>query len=233
MGAYRTVNDAMTAIAEAIRTKTGGTESLTLDQMATEIAGIEGSQNPLLYAVQSNGLYYGVVFPDGYELKIVAPNHGGKMQNIFSNAKGIRKVTMEVSTETEFDLYGFVRESSIEEVVLPDGIHVTSWNYFAYVNHNLRKVIGRINLSGSTSNGASLNVTNNLEEVYFMPGTIEASINISSEKLIDASVQSVIDGLADLTGQTTQKLTLKSAVCAKLTDTQKATITAKNWTLVY
>lgn len=35
------VNEKMTAIADAIRGKTGGTTALTLDQMAAEIAGIE------------------------------------------------------------------------------------------------------------------------------------------------------------------------------------------------
>ena len=35
------LTDKLTAIADAIRGKTGGTDGLTLDQMATEIAGIE------------------------------------------------------------------------------------------------------------------------------------------------------------------------------------------------
>ena len=35
------VNSKMTAIADAVRGKTGGTEKLTLDQMATEIEGIQ------------------------------------------------------------------------------------------------------------------------------------------------------------------------------------------------
>ena len=35
------INEKMTAIADAIRTKTGGNEPLTLDQMAQEIAGIQ------------------------------------------------------------------------------------------------------------------------------------------------------------------------------------------------
>ena len=35
------VNEKMTAIANAIRGKTGGTDPLTLDQMAEAIAGIE------------------------------------------------------------------------------------------------------------------------------------------------------------------------------------------------
>lgn len=48
------VNEKMTAIADAIRGKTGGTEPLTLDQMATEIAGIQvgGGGAALLYATE-------------------------------------------------------------------------------------------------------------------------------------------------------------------------------------
>lgn len=43
-----TVNDKLTAIADAIRAKTGGTDALTLDGMATAIAGIQtgGSTEP-------------------------------------------------------------------------------------------------------------------------------------------------------------------------------------------
>lgn len=218
---------------EALVTK-GVETAETLEQVPQRIGEIDYMPNPMLYAMQSNNQYYQAVFPDGYELKIVSLNHTGKMQNIFNATKGLRKITLEVSTETAFDLYGFARESSVEEIVLTDGIHVTSWNYFAHSSTNLRKVIGRINLSGSTSNGAAVNNTKNLEEIYFVPNTIEASIAFNlAEKLIDASVQSVIDGLADLTGGTAQKLTLHRDVGNKLTDAQKATITAKNWTLVY
>lgn len=39
------VNSKMTAIADAIREKTGGTSTLTLDQMAVDIAGIDTSEN--------------------------------------------------------------------------------------------------------------------------------------------------------------------------------------------
>lgn len=65
-------------------------------------------------------------------------------------------------------------------------------------------------------------------------GTITKNMNLSRcDKLTDASVQSVIDNLADLTGQTTQTLTFHATVGGKLTDAQKAAITAKNWTLAY
>ena len=72
-----------------------------------------------------------------------------------------------------------------------------------------------------------------LEEVRFS-GVIGNSIGFADcSKLSVDSVQSIIDHLKDLTGQTAQTLTFHATVGAKLTDAQKAAITAKNWTLVY
>lgn len=65
-------------------------------------------------------------------------------------------------------------------------------------------------------------------------GSIDVNISFSDCSLLtDASVQSIIDHLKDLTGATAQKLTFHNTVGSKLTDAQKAAITAKNWTLVY
>ncbi len=73
----------------------------------------------------------------------------------------------------------------------------------------------------------------NLENITF-EGVISKSIGFpNSNKLSDASIQNIIDHLADLTGQATQTLTFHATVGAKLTDNQKAYITAKNWTLAY
>ena len=68
----------------------------------------------------------------------------------------------------------------------------------------------------------------NLTEVRFVSGTIKISIDFSRcSKLSAQSIQSIIDGLATVT--TAQTLTLNSAIV--LTDAQKASITAKGWTL--
>ena len=65
-------------------------------------------------------------------------------------------------------------------------------------------------------------------------GSIDVDISFGQSPLLTTeSVQSIIDALKDLTGATAQTLTLHADVGAKLTDEQKATITAKNWTLVY
>lgn len=74
---------------------------------------------------------------------------------------------------------------------------------------------------------------NNLKEIRFK-GSIKTTLRLDeSSMLSDESVQSIINCLADLTGGTAQTLQFHATVGAKLTDTQKATITAKNWELVY
>ena len=89
-----------------------------------------------------------------------------------------------------------------------------------------------IDLSYSTNNANIFTNTPKVEEIRFAPNTIKSSIGLQgSSVLSDASIQSIIDGLAEV--PTAQTLTLHATVGAKLTDAQKATITAKNWTLVY
>lgn len=99
----------------------------------------------------------------------------------------------------------------------------------------LRVVDGTpLNLSSSTNNTNMLNMSSKVEEIRFAPNTIKASIGLQgSGNLSDATIQSVIDGLADLTGQTAQTVTFHADVGAKITQTQKDAIAAKNWTLVY
>lgn len=72
-----------------------------------------------------------------------------------------------------------------------------------------------------------------LESITF-EGSISGSVSFADSNLLTAeSVQSIIDHLADRTGTSALTLTFHADVGAKLTDAQKATITVKNWTLVY
>ena len=73
----------------------------------------------------------------------------------------------------------------------------------------------------------------NLTNITF-EGVIGKSISFThSSSLSEESVQNIIECLADLTGGTAQTLTVHNYVGTKLTDTQKAIITSKNWILVY
>ena len=71
-----------------------------------------------------------------------------------------------------------------------------------------------------------------LREVRFKANSIKGAFTIAQSPLLSAeSVQSIVDGLADMTGGTSYKLTLHADVKAKLTEEQLATIAAKNWTM--
>lgn len=61
-------------------------------------------------------------------------------------------------------------------------------------------------------------------------GTIGNDLNMSACPLTTESVQSVIEHLKDLTGQTSKRLQLSSTVAANLTPAQSDMLTAKNWT---
>ena len=91
-----------------------------------------------------------------------------------------------------------------------------------------------LNASNTTSFNSTFSQCFALREIRFIENSIKASINFSvCSQLSTETIQSIIDGLADLTGGTAQTLTLHADVGGKLTDTQKAAITSKNWELVY
>lgn len=72
-----------------------------------------------------------------------------------------------------------------------------------------------------------------LEEINFTEDSVIAkSISFFQSPLLNtASVNGIIHALKDLTGAATQTLTFHADVKGKLTDAQKAAITAKNWQL--
>lgn len=94
--------------------------------------------------------------------------------------------------------------------------------------------IGQMDISNATSVNYAFNGCTRLERITFVPGCIKVSISFLASSLLDAgSVQSIIDGLADLTGKEQQTLTFHATVGGKLNEEQKAQIAAKNWFLVY
>lgn len=94
--------------------------------------------------------------------------------------------------------------------------------------------IGEMNISNATNVSSMFNYCFGLERISFVPECIKISISFAQSNLLnDASIQSIIDGLADLTGKTAQTLTLHATVGGKLTQAQKDAASAKNWTLAY
>lgn len=110
------VNSKMTAIADAIRAKTGKTAPLSLDQMATEIEGISGGTE-LFAAIVA---YY----PTGSTIKCISGNIelspvGTDGQCVFAIPKaGTWTVTAILGTETASDTVVITTEGQFESVVL-------------------------------------------------------------------------------------------------------------------
>lgn len=97
----------------------------------------------------------------------------------------------------------------------------------------LEEIVEPLDFSSCTGAGEMFRMCTKLKEVRFVTESIRVNIGYLDDckELSPASVQSVIDGLADLTGDTAKILTFHADVKAKLTEEQIIQITSKNWTL--
>lgn len=115
------VNSKMTAIAEAIRAKTGKTASLTLDQMVTEIEGITGGTE--LYAVIE------VTYPAGSTVTCVSGTTeltpiGTDGQCLFAVPYAATwTVTATDGTETASETVEITTEGQVEKIELSYGVY--------------------------------------------------------------------------------------------------------------
>lgn len=129
-------------------------------------------------------------------------------------------------------------DTTLEHITLNVDTSKCQWWYRTFVRMYALKIIDGTPLNPiSVNDNGFMSVfqsCSELQEVRFVANSILHGISFSSSsKLSDLSIQSIIDGLADFTGGTARTLTVHKTVGEKLTDEQKATITAKNWTLVY
>lgn len=192
--------------------------------------------NVLFYA-KNFPSFVNATFPDGYEMTINMPNFSpinDYEHPRFMNTKGIVKLKLLSSAIIDgLSLTTAFSSSTIKELDLsefPRNVKSMA-STFLHCNY-LQKILGELDLTNATFNGYEFHNCYALEEVRVKAGTLYKSMAIAqSDKLSAESVQSIIDGLADLTGGTAQVLTLHADVKAKLTETQLATITQKNWSV--
>ena len=116
------------------------------------------------------------------------------------------------------------------EIITEYGTHFD--NMF-FNNRGLQEIGGVLNLSKAKSAKDMFYLCTELIEVRFVPLSIPAlHMNFGfSYNLSDESIQSIIEGLVDLTGKTTQTVIFHPDVEARMSEEQKAIITSKNWTL--
>ena len=103
----------------------------------------------------------------------------------------------------------------------------------AFTHQRALEIIDGKPLDYSSATASNINGFSNcvaLVEVRFVANSIKYSISFANcSNLSTDTIQSIIDGLADLTGGTAQTLTLHSTVSTRLTLDQLATVSSKNW----
>ena len=132
-------------------------------------------------------------------------------------------------------LYG-VLDTTLERLTINfDTSKVTSVAYFVYNRRALRVIDGLpLDFSSATSLDYMFDNLHALEEIRFVPNTIHANFKLDMSPLLsDASIQSIVEGFADMTGQNAIVLKVHADVKAKIeaNPTLLAMLTSKNVTL--
>ena len=238
-------------IADAVRAKTGETEPIIPEEMAAKLLNTEGDydrgyaegyaegRDIWNYVRSISGAFQNNTFPTGTNFVLNIPNlslstNDGNINYIFRNTTGLESITLKCTTRgVAMHAHGaFSRCYDLKFLDLSEfnTTFGTSTDVF-YSCTSLEEIRGEIE---NTTNNWTLWFTNckKLREVRFKPNSIKGQINLVDCSLLSAeSVQSIVDGLADMTGGTSYKLALHADVKAKLTEEQLATIAAKNWTM--
>lgn len=194
--------------------------------------------NLLDYVINWQYLFQTVDFVENTEININSKVCvGANVSNMFINVKNLKKIKLS-ATFSNYPIttnYMFANTSSIEEIDISN-LNFQVYNAVSTFQScsSLKKIIGVIDFSKAINVQGFFVNSEKLEEVRFKENSLSVSISLSSCSLLsDASIQNIIDGLADLTGQTAQTITFHKEIEAKLSDEQKAQITSKNWTLAF
>lgn len=241
------VDEKMTIICDKIREYTNSNDLIGLDDMPVEIDKVyskgQAAGGGLFEKVRGFArIFYQSEWESGTNLVLDVSNHYPSdfydLQYAFGAAKGLKSIKI-IATEKKKTNYTYAFTSYKGETIDLSDCNLISnlAAAFQYGSENLKKIIGELDCSYclyATNLGNSCFAScPGLEEVRFKPNSIPFSIGFaSSDKLSDESIQSIINGLADNTGQTAQKLDLHADVVLKLTEEQTAQIYAKNWSVI-
>lgn len=234
----------MKDIGNAIRLKSGTEKKLKPYEMPKAIGDIPSAD--IIDATYANSIsFYGVnTFPKGYKngtLHIKLPNAQKSLYNFFSLVK--QKIITELILDSNAkitDMAAFaVNSGSLKTLTLNfDTKNVSNWRDWLSMDgssgsNRIETITNPIDLtSGKWNNSSFCYGQSALKNIRFVPNTICFNFYLpQTSVLTDESVQSIIDGLADLTGQTAQAIYLHSSVVKRLTNEQLTQISNKNWSL--
>lgn len=231
----------MSDIAAAIREKNGTDityKPAEMPQAVREIASIQSDDIKLFnYYIGKDGFDFSDLEVE--HLIIELPNYLGGTTLITTDkiSSSTKEITLKLSNKINSMgrlLYGSLWNWSVEIINIDfNTSKVDSFrqviNYFG----NCKTINGVFDFSNATTVTGIFSAMPSLVDVRFAKETLKLSIFMQNAHLSDESIQSIIDGLADLTGQDSQVLTLNKTLEEKITDEQKAYVVSKNWQLAF
>lgn len=232
----------MTDIADAIREKNGGTDEYKPSEMPQAIKDIGSSD--IIDATYASSISFNSVnnFPTNYKngiLHIKLPNKQTNLvQFFYAVRQGIITELILDSNATIKNLNQFATNSgSLKILTLNFSTEkVTNWSNWLSMDgsagpNRIETITNPLDLtSGSWGSQFNCFGQTRLKNIKFVPNTIYKNFYLpQTSVLTDESIQSIIDGLADLTGADSQTVYLHSSVVSKLTDEQMTQISNKNW----
>lgn len=214
------LDTALTDIADAIRTKTGKTDPLTIEQMPSEIESISGGGSSgvyenLKYAIKVT--FANATLPDTFEVTL--PDAQTDFSSIFDFAY-VKHITIHSANKptTLNSTFRRTNNGGLHTVTLDfDTSGVTTFlNCFAQgigsFGANFTEINGVLDFSSvtTTTNSNAFSSTNHLTKVTFAPNTLGVSFKASAiPNINDTSLLSLINCLKDRTGEDALTLTVK------------------------
>ena len=215
------LDTALTDIADSIRAKTGKTDPLTIEQMPSEIEGIEPG-DPFAGLEMARSFTYGGGAPD--EKFIANFARAISLREAFYLTKPHELIDITV-TSALTDMSQFARGGQYPRkiIIRGDMSSVTNlYRAFDQTGNNggfLTEFVG-LDLTSVTSAAGWLGNQINLTTLEIKADTVNTSLPIPDSPLSATSCVNVLNALKDRTGQDALTLTLKST----LTNAESGTI---------
>jgi hypothetical protein len=162
----------------------------------------------------------------------------GNIANTFYGCSSLEEVSLiniperAIDCSSLFSLAPNIIPDKMKKITFSPKLKVTRISAGFHGRYSLQTIVGELDFSECEPNQQQnpFSGCTSLIEVRFTPESIKQNLAFTqSSQLSDESIQSILDGLANVTE--TRTLTLHSEVYAKLTEEQKQSTTDKGWTI--
>lgn len=163
----------------------------------------------------------------------------GNISNTFYGCSSLEEVSLiniperAIDCSCLFSLAPNIIPDKMKKITFSPKIKVSRITLGFNGRYSLQTIVGELDFSECEPNQQQnpFNGCTSLIEVRFTPESIKQNLSFTqSYQLSDESIQSILDGLANISE--THVLYLNSEVYAKLTEEQKQSVTDKGWTII-